>query len=131
MRPAPVVLSADSSVRAALEQVGKSHLDALPIVRGKVFYGMLRLSDLMAAIESGREDAALSTILRNPPDANRDAEDFPHIHSDQLLHVALERMGSSGLNVLPVVSRANLQQLLGIVVLEDVLKAYGVAPEGI
>jgi hypothetical protein len=29
--------------------------------------------------------------------------------------------------VLPVVSRANVRQLLGIVVLDDILKAYGVA----
>jgi hypothetical protein len=35
-------------------------------------------------------------------------------------------MGTSDLNVLPVVSRANVRQLLGIVVLDDILKAYGV-----
>jgi len=34
-------------------------------------------------------------------------------------------MGSSGLNVLPVLGRANLHELLGIIVLDDVLKAYG------
>ena len=38
-------------------------------------------------------------------------------------------MGTSGLNVLPVVSRANVRQLLGIVVLDDVLGAYGVAKQ--
>jgi hypothetical protein len=36
-------------------------------------------------------------------------------------------MGSTGLNVLPVVSRANVRDLMGIVILEDVLVAYGVA----
>jgi hypothetical protein len=35
-------------------------------------------------------------------------------------------MGSSGLRVLPVVSRANVRQLLGVVVLSDILAAYGV-----
>jgi CBS domain-containing protein len=35
-------------------------------------------------------------------------------------------MGTTKLHVLPVVSRANVRQLLGIVVLEDVLEAYGV-----
>jgi hypothetical protein len=39
-------------------------------------------------------------------------------------------MGASGLNVLPVVSRANLRQLMGIVALSDVLDAYGVATRG-
>ena len=131
MRPAPVVLSADSSVRMAMEQGNNSQLDAWPISMETQFYGMVRRSDLETAIASGAGDAALKSIVRHSADANHDAEDFPHVHPDQLLHVALERMGSSGLNVLPVVSRANLNQLLGIVVLEDVLKAYGVAPEGI
>jgi hypothetical protein len=36
-------------------------------------------------------------------------------------------MGASGLNVLPVVSRASVRQLMGIVVLDDILHAYGVA----
>jgi hypothetical protein len=35
-------------------------------------------------------------------------------------------MGASSLNVLPVVSRANARELIGIVVLGDVLTAYGV-----
>ena len=59
--------------------------------------------------------------------------DFAHVHPDHSLHLALERMGSSGFSVLPVVSRASVRQLMGIVVLDDVLKAYGVAgqsPDG-
>ena len=35
-------------------------------------------------------------------------------------------MGSSGLQVIPVVSRANIRELLGVVVLDDILLAYGV-----
>ena len=54
------------------------------------------------------------------------AADFPHVHPDQSLHLALERMGSSGLQVIPVVSRANIRELLGVVVLDDILLAYGV-----
>ena len=39
-------------------------------------------------------------------------------------------MGTSGLNVLPVVSRANLRQLIGIIALDDILDAYGVTKRG-
>ena len=35
-------------------------------------------------------------------------------------------MGTSGLDVLPVVSRANVRQLMGIVALDDVLRVYRV-----
>jgi chloride channel protein, CIC family len=55
-----------------------------------------------------------------------DALDFPHVHSDHGLDLALERMGTNQLNFLPVVSRANVHQLEGIVRLPDVLVAYGV-----
>ena len=39
-------------------------------------------------------------------------------------------MGTSGLNVLPVVSRANVRRLIGIITLDDILNAYGVAKRG-
>ena len=50
----------------------------------------------------------------------------PHVHPDHQLSLALERMGASGLNVLPVISRADVRKLVGIVVLDDVLRAFGV-----
>jgi len=35
-------------------------------------------------------------------------------------------MGAAKLDVLPVVSRANVHHLMGVVVLQDVLNSYGV-----
>jgi CIC family chloride channel protein len=52
-------------------------------------------------------------------------DDFPHLHIDHSLAIALDRMGSSKLRVLPVVSRANVRKLVGIVTLQAVLDAYG------
>jgi hypothetical protein len=40
--------------------------------------------------------------------------------------VAFERMRENRLQLLPVVSRADVQQLLGVVTLSDVLNLYGV-----
>ena len=50
---------------------------------------------------------------------------FPHLHADQSLDVALERMGTNHVQVLPVVSRADIHNLVGIVTLNDVLESYG------
>jgi CIC family chloride channel protein len=50
---------------------------------------------------------------------------FPHLHADQTLDLALERMGSNHLQLLPVVSRADVHNLLGVVTLSDVLESYG------
>jgi hypothetical protein len=59
-----------------------------------------------------------------------DGQAFPHVHADHPLHVTLERMGAAKLDVLPVVSRANIHLLLGVVVLQDVLNLYGVTGAG-
>lgn len=50
---------------------------------------------------------------------------FPHLHADQSLDFALERMGTNHVQVLPVVSRADIHNLVGIVTLNDVLESYG------
>src|SRR5664279_3007925 len=52
---------------------------------------------------------------------------FPHVHSDQGLDPALERMEANQIDVLPVVDRANVHKLEGIVTLRDVLEFYGVS----
>jgi len=51
--------------------------------------------------------------------------EFPHLHTDHSLEVALDRMGALHLDLLPVVSRANVHELFGVVRLADVLEAYG------
>ena len=55
---------------------------------------------------------------------------FPHVHPDQGLDLALERMGANQIDVLPVVSRADIHMLEGIVTLRDVLVSYGVNMPG-
>jgi CIC family chloride channel protein len=54
---------------------------------------------------------------------------FPHLHADQSLHRALERLGGSGFDLLPVVSRADVHKLEGVVLLRDVLDSYGISAE--
>jgi CIC family chloride channel protein len=51
---------------------------------------------------------------------------FPHVHPDQELDLALERMGANQIEILPVVSRADIHKLEGIVSLRDVLYSYGI-----
>jgi len=55
---------------------------------------------------------------------------FPHVHPDQGLDLALERMGANQIEILPVVSRADMHKLEGIVTLRDVLDSYGVNMPG-
>ena len=55
---------------------------------------------------------------------------MPHIHMDHALHLALERMSAYHLDQLPVIHRANIHKLEGVVTLKDVLNSYGVKANG-
>jgi CBS domain-containing protein len=59
-----------------------------------------------------------------------DSLDFPHVHADHPLHLALERMSKSHVDILPVVNRADIHRLEGVVTLRDVLDSYGVDSTG-
>lgn len=54
-------------------------------------------------------------------------EPHPHVilHPDHSLSVALEKMGQEHLESVPVVSRANLGEVLGVVTVASILSAYG------
>jgi len=119
LQPAGQVLSAKESIQRAMELAREAPLrtwivsDALGIV------GLLTREQLESAAKSGNPGASVSTLLK--------AEEFPHVHADHSLDDTLERMGAFHVDVLPVVSRANIHQLLGVVRLQDVLESYGVA----
>jgi CIC family chloride channel protein len=121
MRPASDVLTADTPVPVALQRLRASELEAWPIVEGADFRGMAHLADL----ENAEADKTLGDLLAEG--LIPWATGLPHLHPDHTLGTALERMGASGQKVLPVVSRANVRQLAGVVTLDDVLAALGVA----
>ncbi|SPF35699.1 Cl-channel, voltage gated [Candidatus Sulfopaludibacter sp. SbA4] len=128
MRPAPTVLSPDMLIAVALDQMKDETLDAWPVVDAYGLWGMIRSSELEQAASDGASHQTVAQILREAlRSGGSSAEELPHVHDDHSLSLALERMGATRLNVLPVVSRANVHQLMGIVVLDDILDAYGVA----
>jgi CBS domain-containing protein len=131
MRSAPKVFSPDLPIAIVLRQADGSGFDAWPVADAEGLWGMIRTSELEQAADDGASNQRLAEFLHADSWRRQaDAEDPPHVHPDHTLSVALERMGATGLNVLPVVSRANVRQLIGIVTLDDILDAYGVAKRG-
>ena len=127
MQPAPIVLHPGTLLVAAAERVNGSHMDAWPVADDSGFRGMISKMKLDEAMAHGLADKPVADVIGDSfPRHLPTAEEFPHLHLDHDLGVALERMGATKVNVLPVVSRANLRDLLGVVTLEDVLRAYGV-----
>jgi len=118
MRTAAEVLPSHMTVREASERAHQTEFHSCPVTDERGVVGMVARTRIEQAMANGEEAKQLRELVN--------ALDFPHVHADHPLHVALERMGAAKLDVLPVVSRANVHDLIGIVVLRDILNSYGV-----
>jgi len=120
MRPAEESMSSELTVDEALERVRSSEFKTWLVTDRQGLVGVINLATLA-------EEAAKDSDGRRLADLLEEAV-FPHVHPDQGLELALERMGSNRLEILPVVSRADIHRVEGIVTLRDVLDSYGVGP---
>ena len=118
MHPATEILSAERTVSEALEKIKESKLNAWPVNDETGVVGVISRETIEKAAQSGGAAQRLSELL--------DARNFSHVHADQSLTTALDRMGAAQIDLLPVVSRANLRYLEGVITLKDVLAVYGV-----
>ncbi|HWZ99240.1 MAG TPA: chloride channel protein [Candidatus Dormibacteraeota bacterium] len=118
LRPESNSLAAELSVAEALERMRTTKIRTGLIKSGRGVEGVVNLETLKSAMEK-TPSQKLTDILQG--------EDFPHVHRDHTLAQALDRMGTARMDLLPVVSRANVRMLEGIVTLRDVLDRYGVS----
>jgi CIC family chloride channel protein len=100
-----------------LDKVHTSAFHSWPVSEGSGVIGMVSLSTLQKAAADNSANRALKEFVKS--------REFPHLHVDHPLSVALERMGTTHLDVLPVVSRADIHKLEGVVTLQEVLNFYG------
>jgi chloride channel protein, CIC family len=118
----------EATIAEALSRIHSLGVDAWPVAEGPRLLGMITASLLDSAVDDGAGFRTVSEIMTPPSQGHLDAESFPHIHPDHSLDVALERMGEMHLGALPVVSRANVREILGVITLHDILRTYGIAP---
>jgi CIC family chloride channel protein len=122
MRTATEILAAQMTVGEALEKTQSSQFRSWPVVDERGVVGIVSQSSLQHALAEGAATRRLTELVDSP--------DFPHVHVDQSLHFALERLGAAQLDALPVVSRADVHKLEGIITLHDILDSYGVGLQG-
>jgi CIC family chloride channel protein len=125
LRPAIQTLSADLPVSEAAALVNRE-AGAWPLVDEGGLRGMLTEAQLDRALAMKEDygDEKLGQIVPAPNPDKLDAEDFPHVHPDHTLDVAMRRLAETGLSVLPVVSRTNIRELKGTISMPDILAAY-------
>ena len=118
MQAASQLLPAGITVREALESVRSSGVRTWLVIDRRGVIGVINLATLERELAEDA-DKKIGELT--------DALMFPHVHSDQTLDLALERMGANQIEILPVVNRADMHKLEGMVTLRDVLEAYGVS----
>ena len=127
LREPPRPLTPDMKVDEATMRIGDSDLESWPVSDDDGLIGMVRVNDVVDAATGTQRPVTIATIMKRSRALVRDGDAaFPHVHKDQPLGLALARMGDTGHNALPVVNRANMREMIGIITLVDVLKAYGV-----
>ncbi len=119
MHGAEQMLSPDDTLEVARAVMKSAGADSMLVSGDGSVWGMLTLKQVEEADD-------LSQLVRDVVAPNTA---FAYVHIDESLSLALERMGSAGVDKLPVVSRANTRQLLGLVTLPEVLSAYGIHGE--
>jgi chloride channel protein, CIC family len=118
MLRSPQILQAQATATEALEQMKTSQHNAWPVADQAFFLGLVSRESLEQALAEGNAQTSLTHLVNSLG--------VPHFHTDQPLHLALERMTKSNLEVAPVVHRADAHRLEGIVTRKDVLDAYGI-----
>ena len=121
MRSATEVLPAQATVGEALERAESSAFRAWLVTDQRGVIGVISLTQLERELAEGAAAKRLGELV--------DARGFPHVHPDQTLDLVLERMGATRLELLPVVNRADLHKLEGVITLRDVLNSFGVATQ--
>src|SRR5437868_11653574 len=117
MRSPAQLLSADITVQEGLQRVRPSDPGTWLVTDSRGVIGVITLARLERELPEGANKKLCELV---------DPLNFPHVHPDHGLDFALENMGVNQAEILPVVGRANVHELKGIVTLQDVLDAYGV-----
>lgn len=118
MRAAMEILPAQASVGETVERVRSSPIRSWPVGDQSGIVGIVSWHMLEDALQTRGHETKLVDLL--------DPLDFPHVHSDHALHIALERMSAAKLDLIPVVNRSDIHKLEGVVTLRDVLESYGI-----
>jgi CIC family chloride channel protein len=109
------LISAASNVETAKDFLARHKCIAWPVGDDNLVRGLIT----KLAIETADSPKSLVRDLIKP-------DTYPYVHPDHPLGFALERMRNANVDVLPVVSRANIRELRGIITQKQILREYGV-----
>ena len=117
--PAEIVLRAEDTVADASRRVSATALEFFLVSHRSGDWTSVTKEDLRRLVMEGKGASPLARALSRPL--------LPWLHPDQPLDAALRQIGDWPL--LPVIHRADFNNLQGVVSLADILAAYGAATD--
>jgi tetratricopeptide (TPR) repeat protein/CBS domain-containing protein len=124
VRPITAILKAEDKVEAAFASLSGDQSTWAVVGKGGLL-GMVTKAQLQHAMENGRGSQSLAALALSGEATGRPGYHYPYVHTDHSLDTAMRLMAQTGIEVLPVVSRTNLRELIGVVTLPEMLNAYG------
>jgi CIC family chloride channel protein len=109
-------LPPDANIEKARAFLSSANVTAWPVGDARCVAGVVNLRQ----IEDGNRTAS---TLR---DLIEEQSNYPHTHTDHQVSYVLDRMRGEGVDALPVVSRADIHELQGVVTLSRILASYGI-----
>ena len=106
------IIPTSMTAKSALETLKKSTLQAFLVGDKGLYMGLVERGRLEETINHGAAEAPIGDLVR---------ADCAHAHPDHPLEVALERLGKNP-GVLPVVSRKQIREVLGIITPQTVMQ---------
>jgi len=124
IRPVSTVLRGYDTVAAAAAAVGG--VPGQWVVAGySAPLGMITTAKIEQALNAGQGQSNLADLVLSPEASQAATERYPFVYSDEPLDTVMRRMADASVDILPVVSRANLAEVVGVISLQNVLDAYG------
>jgi CIC family chloride channel protein len=116
----PIIVSDDLPITILAEKFIETGRHGFPVLdkHGQLF-GVVSLEDYRNAVEGNEESGKLTV-------GEIASRDIITVHTDETVGAALRRMAPRDISRLPVVSRENPRQLLGMVRRNDIVRAYEV-----
>ncbi len=116
MSPDAPLLPLDTSLAAATLFLDNRHSNSWPAGDNNYIRGLIARRDIEAA---GPSAATVRDLIGT-------GAGYPYVHPDHPVGLALERMRDGNVDALPVVSRAGIHEMCGVITLSRILNEYGV-----
>lgn len=111
-----LLVDAAAPVSLALERATAERASSLMVGRREAIAGLVARDALERAVADGRSASPVSSVM---------SVDWAHVHPDHGIDVVLDRFNRNPGGLLPVLSRANVQAVDGVITRETLMQVFG------